>query len=147
VFPGAYINVQSGNWPVKRHYEIIHTPTEASFSATLTLSFSDHEYVSGRDPSKEQLFLSRWDGESWVDCPPEHSRVGIEDNTVTCTSVTAFSPWVFAGPESKPDKGLIQSLLPNYDIQLKIGSLPLTFSLLGILLLTVALVLFFRRAR
>jgi hypothetical protein len=86
------------NKPLKRHYVITPSPTEGTFTADLTFSYTDGEFAALEIDSGNEgtTYLTRWTGSEWSDCPAGSRGRDIGANTVTCSGVTAFSTWAMA---------------------------------------------------
>jgi hypothetical protein len=95
VYPDAFPTEQMGNKPLKRHYSITPSPTDGTFTADLTLSYTDDEFAALDIDSGNEgtTYLTRWTGSEWSDCPAGNRGRDIGANTVTCSDVTAFSTW------------------------------------------------------
>ena len=104
VYPDAFPTGQMSGKPVKRHYQITPVPAGGTFTADLTLSYTDAEFgVSDIGISNENTtYLTRWTGSTWSDCPSGNRSRDIAANTVTCSGVATFSTWAIAGSGASP---------------------------------------------
>jgi len=102
VYPDAFPTGQMSGKPVKRHYQITPSPPEGTFTATLTLSYTDAEFTASNVADENTTYLTRWTGSAWSDCPTGSRSRDTVANTATCYGVTTFSTWAIAGSNGSP---------------------------------------------
>lgn len=87
--------------PDIRHYLI--SADGSGFEASLTLVYTDAEFVTSGVADENTTYLARWDGSEWDVCPESQIKRDITRNSVTCSGITEFSQWVIAaGDEPLP---------------------------------------------
>jgi len=96
VYPDAFPTGQMSDKPVKRHYRITPAPSGGTFTADLTLSYTDDEFAASDIGTEGTTYLVRWTGSEWSACPIGNRSRDTAANTVTCSGVTAFSTWAIA---------------------------------------------------
>jgi len=96
VLPGALPTTQTHSFPVARTYHLAVAPATATFTADITLAYTAAELTSANATS-DTLYLTRWDGIAWVDCPQLNRANQPAVRTVTCRDVADFSTWAIAG--------------------------------------------------
>ncbi|MGC9357367.1 MAG: hypothetical protein ACP5GX_05860 [Anaerolineae bacterium] len=101
VYPGGFPAAQTKHLPIARHYAITHTPVSGVFTADLTLAYTAEE-LAASDADTFTLYLTRWNGQSWVACPSESRERDADARTVTCRDVSDFSTWAFASVSGSP---------------------------------------------
>jgi len=102
VYPNAFPTGQMSGKPVKRHYQITPSPGDGTFTADLTLSYTDDEFAASNISDENTTYLTRWTGSVWSDCPTGSRSRDTVANTATCSGVTAFSTWAIAGSGGQP---------------------------------------------
>jgi hypothetical protein len=102
VYPDAFPTGQTSGKPVKRHYAITPAPADGTFTATLTLSYTDDEFTASDIADENTTYLTRWTGSAWSDCPSGNRSWDTVANTVTCSGVISFSTWAIAGSGASP---------------------------------------------
>jgi hypothetical protein len=102
VYPGAFPEALMSDEPAKRHYEINPAPADGSFTADVTLSYTDAELAASGIVNENTTYLVRWTGNEWVGCPLDSQSRDTVGNTVTCAGVTSFSTWGIAGSATVP---------------------------------------------
>jgi hypothetical protein len=102
VYPDAFPTGQMSGKPVKRHYVITPAPADGTFTADLTLSYTDDEFIASNIAGENTTYLMRWAGSAWSGCPSGHRSRDTSANTVTCSSVATFSTWAIAGSGASP---------------------------------------------
>jgi hypothetical protein len=104
VYPDAFPTGQMSGKPVKRHYQITPVPAGGTFTADLTLSYTDAEFTASDIGigNENTTYLARWAGSGWTACPEDKQSRDTLANTVTCSGVTAFSTWAIAGSGASP---------------------------------------------
>jgi hypothetical protein len=102
VYPDAYPTAQGDSLPIKRFYEIVSDPIDGQFMATLTLSYTDTEFLASDITDENTTYLTRWNGSSWEDCPAADRHRDALENTTSCDNVTALSNWAIAGSNGEP---------------------------------------------
>jgi len=103
VYPDTFPTGQTSGKPMKRHYEITPTPATGTFTADLSLSYTDDELAASNIGDEATTYLARWTGSQWAGCPEGSRSRDPAANTVTCSDVTAFSTWAIAGSGGQPD--------------------------------------------
>jgi hypothetical protein len=103
VYPAAWPTTQTTALPVARYYEIAISPAAGTFTADLAFSYSGAE-LDASGAASDTLYLTRWTGSGWADCPPEQRSRDTLSNTVACRDVTAFSTWAIAGSGGAPSR-------------------------------------------
>ncbi len=101
VLPGAFPTTQVAQRPVARTYHLAVAPATATFTGDLTLSYFPEELALSQAASNT-LYLTRWDGAQWVDCPFAQRARDSATRRVTCRNVSEFSTWVIAGDGGAP---------------------------------------------
>ncbi|MBN2004280.1 MAG: hypothetical protein JXA21_13075 [Anaerolineae bacterium] len=101
VLPGALPTAQKTQRPVARTYHLAVAPATATFTGDLTLSYLPEELAVAQAASNT-LYLTRWDGAQWVDCPVAQRARDVATRRVTCRGVSDFSTWVIAGEGGAP---------------------------------------------
>jgi len=102
VYPDAFPTGQMRDKPVKRHYEINPWPAGGTFTADLTLSYTDGEFAASNIGDEETTYLLRWTGSQWAACPGEKRSRGTAANTVACAGITDAGVWAMAGSDTPP---------------------------------------------
>jgi hypothetical protein len=101
-YPDAFPTGQSSGLPVKRFYEVTANPPNGTFSASLSLTYSETELNAVGFIDEGTTYLTRWNGNSWIDCPEPTRNRDVLLNTVTCADITEFSTWAIAGEDHAP---------------------------------------------
>jgi len=101
VLPSAFPTLQKTQRPVARTYHLAVAPAPATFTGDLTLSYLPEELALAQAASNT-LYLTRWDGAQWVDCPVSQRALDVLARQVTCRNVSEFSTWVIAGDGGAP---------------------------------------------
>jgi hypothetical protein len=102
VYPGAFPTGQTDDKPVKRHYEVNASPSNGTFAADLTFSYTDEELSASDITDEDTTYLARWTGSGWSACPEGSRSRNVENNTATCRGVSAFSTWAVGGSNQPP---------------------------------------------
>ena len=87
------------NKVLRRYFKITQTGL-TSFSADLTLSYSDADLQRQGITNESSLRVFQWDGASWRELTVT-SR-DLDNNTITVTGVTSFSDFVISGTGDAP---------------------------------------------
>ena len=87
------------NKVLRRYFKITQTGL-TSFSADLTLSYSDDDLQRQGITNESSLRVFQWDGASWRELTVT-SR-DLDNNTITVTGVTSFSDFVISGTGDAP---------------------------------------------
>ena len=102
VTPDAPPTVQAGLLPVARTCDITAAPATVPFTADLTLAYTAAELAASNIITESTLYLARWDGSAWIDCPLDRRARSAVLRTVTCRDVTSFSTWAITGEGGVP---------------------------------------------
>jgi hypothetical protein len=99
VYAGLSPDTTGTKKAVLRYFDIAAYPENASFTATLTLSYKQEEFRLSQLDNEAGLKLFRHDGSSWQLIGGAADPVR---NRVTASNVTKFSSWAIADPNDNP---------------------------------------------